>query len=115
MLVTSEGKIDSSARADAIVPPPCTESCTADIAVSTTVLPAVRPVTSMASSIGTPAEVSDDSVRAHRASAIFWTMVPILAGALRRKRSHIGRPAFDDFHLRKPNTVPSDPKRNKYH
>src|ERR1700755_334203 len=98
MLVTSEGKIDSSASAEAV------------IAFSTTIWRAVRPVTSMASSIGTPAEVSDDSVRAHRASAIFWTIMPILAGALRRKRSHIGRPAFDDFHLRKPNTVPSEPK-----
>src|ERR1700749_4620941 len=115
MLVTNDGKIDSPDRADAMVPPPWTESWTAVIAFSTTTLPAVRPVTSMASSIGTPAAVSDDSVRAQRASAIFWTIVPILAGALRRKRSHTRRPDFDDFHLRKPNTVPSEPKRKKYH
>src|ERR1700756_2224241 len=115
MLVTSDGKIASPARADAIVPPPCTELRTAVIAFSTTVLPAVRPVTSIASSIGTPAAVSDDSVRAQRASAIFWTMVPILAGALSRNRSHTGRPALDPFHLRKPKKSPSDPKRKKYH
>ena len=72
-------------------------------------------MTSIASSIGTPAAVSDESVRAQRASAIFWTIMPIFAGALRRKRSHIGRPDLELFHLRKPNTMPSDPKRNKYH
>ncbi len=78
-------------------------------------LPAVRPVTSIASSIGTPAAVSDDSVRAQRASAIFWTIMPILAGALSRKRSHIGRPDLEDFHFRKPNTMPRAPNRKKYH
>src|SRR6201986_3762621 len=115
MLVTNDGKIDSPDRADAMVPPPWTESWTAFMAFSTTALPAVRPVTSIASSIGTPAAVSDDSVRAQRASAIFWTMVPILAGALRRKRSHTGRPVLELFHLRKPKTRPPIPKMKKYH
>src|ERR1700761_4931717 len=101
MLVTRFGKIDSPDSALAMVPPPWTDVCTAAMAFSTTVLPAVRPVTSIASSIGTPAAVKEDRVRAQRARATFCTIVPILAGALRRKRSHAWRPDFDDFHLRK--------------
>ena len=84
------------------------------IARSTVVLPAVRPVTSIASSIGTPAVVSDASVRAQRARATFWTISPILAGALRRMRSQTGRPALEAFHLRKPTTVPTETIRTMY-
>ena len=68
-----------------MVPPPFTESLTASIAFSTTVLPAVWPVISIASSIGTPAEISAEKVRDQRASAIFCTMSPIFNGIFRLK------------------------------
>ena len=83
------------------MPPPETESLTDTMALSMSVLPEVLPVTSIASSIGTPAVVSDASVRAQRAMPIFCTTVPILAGALTRIASQIGRPTLDFFHLRK--------------
>ena len=50
------GKIGASLSGAAIEPPDLTDSMTSSIARSTTVLPAVLPVTSMACMIGTPAE-----------------------------------------------------------
>ena len=74
------------------MPPPVTESRTATIAFSTTLLPEVRPVISIASSIGTPAEISAEKVREKRASATFCTMSPIFHGIFSLKRSHCSRP-----------------------
>ncbi|MEJ7716476.1 MAG: hypothetical protein WKF31_00380 [Thermoleophilaceae bacterium] len=51
-------------------------------------MPAVRPVISMASSIGTPAATRAEKVREKRASATFWTMSPIFHGIFSLKRSH---------------------------
>ena len=54
--VTMPGKIGLSFSGAEIEPPPLTLATTASMARSTTVLPAVLPVTSMACMIGTPAE-----------------------------------------------------------
>jgi hypothetical protein len=53
---TMAGKIGASLSGAAIEPPDFTDSMTSSIARSTTVLPAVLPVTSIACMIGTPAE-----------------------------------------------------------
>ena len=49
------GKIGASRSGAEIEPPDLTEAITSSIARSTTVLPAVLPVTSIACMIGTPA------------------------------------------------------------
>src|SRR4051812_14571224 len=112
MWYTSGGKTGSSLSAAWIVPPEATDWRTLSIAFSTTWLPDVLPVTLMASSIGTPAVTSDDRVRDHRASEIFWTMSPIFIGVRRRRRSHCWRPFVELFHLRKRKMAPPiTPKR----
>ena len=72
---------------------------TSAIAFSTTALPAVWPVTSIACMIGTPAEYRAANVRDPRARAIFWTVLPILKGIFRRRRSHCGRPLVEVRHF----------------
>ncbi len=52
---TIGGKIGALLSGSAIEPPDLTDSMTAAMALSTTALPAVWPVTSMACMIGTPA------------------------------------------------------------
>ena len=99
MCVTIEGKIGACASGAAIVPPRLTEEMTPSIASSTAMLPPVRPVISSACSSGTPAAVSDASVRDQRATAICWTIVPIRIGMCRRKWSHWRRPQVVFFHL----------------
>src|SRR5918998_5320816 len=111
---TMLGKIGASRSGAAIEPPDLTDSITLAIESSTTVLPAVWPVTSIACMIGTPAEYSAEKVRDQRASAIFWTVLPILKGIRRRRRSHWGRPHDDDFHLRKPMTSATAPPSSRY-
>src|SRR3954452_22364044 len=96
-----DGKIGASLRGSAIEPPDLTDSMTSAIAFSTTELPAVCPVISMACMIGTPAEYSAANVRDQRASAIFWTVTPILNGNFSRIWSHCGRPIFDVRHFLK--------------
>ena len=92
MCVTIDGKIGACASGAAIVPPRLTEAITPSIASSTTTLPPVRPVISSACSSGTPAAVSEASVRDQRATATCWTIVPIFIGTCRRKWSHWRRP-----------------------
>ncbi len=99
----------------AIDPPDLTDSMTASIASSSTALPAVWPVTSIACMIGTPAEYMAEKVRDQRASAIFWTVWPILNGIRRRTRSHCGRPQSDLRHFLKPTTVPTETAIRMYH
>ena len=71
-------------------------------------LPDVRPVISIASSIGTPAAIRPEKVREKRASATFWTMSPIFNGNLSLRRSHCSRPRVAFFQRRKAQTVPTD-------
>ena len=85
------------------------------MAFSTTLLPDVRPVISMASSIGTPAATSAENVREKRASAIFCTVSPIFHGIFSLKRSQCSRPFSVDFHLRKPQIVPQTSAMQRYH
>src|SRR3954453_17628853 len=102
---TSGGNTGSFLSAAWIVPPEATDWWTLSMAFSMTVLPDVLPVTLIASSIGTPAVTSDDSVRDQRASAIFWTMSPIFIGVRRRRRSHWARPfavAFQRTNMKTP-------------
>ncbi len=82
------------------VPPRLTEAITPSIASSTTMLPPVLPTISSANSRGTPALISEASVRDQRATATCWTIAPIFIGTRRRKRSHCGRPHEDFFHFR---------------
>ena len=79
----------------AIVPPAFTEVITSSIERSMTALPAVLPVISIACRIGTPAEVSDDSVRDQRAIATFWTTSPIFIGMRSLNASQCGRAHLD--------------------
>src|SRR2546423_15401985 len=101
MCVTIVGKIGACASGAAIVPPRLTEAVTPSIAPSIVTLPPVLPVISSASSSGTPAAVSEESVRDQRATETCWTIVPIFIGTRRRKRSHWGRPQELFFHFRK--------------
>ena len=71
-----------------------TDSRTSSIAFSTTLLPEVLPVMSIASSIGTPAAIRPENVREKRASATFWTMSPIFIGNFSFRRSHCISPAL---------------------
>src|SRR5580700_6700105 len=80
-----------------IVPPDLTERITSCIARSTTALPAVFPVISIAWRTGTPADVSEESVRDQRASDTFCTTSPIFIGIRSLNASHRGRPHFDFF------------------
>src|SRR3954452_24966955 len=105
MWCTSGGNTGSFFRAALIVPPEATDVRTLSIARSTTVLPDVLPVTLIASSIGTPAVTSDESVRDQRARATFCTISPIFIGVRRRSWSHWRRPVSERFHLRKPKTT----------
>src|SRR3954452_23303448 len=102
---TSGGNTGSFLSAAWIVPPEATDWWTLSMAFLMTVLPDVLPVTLIASSIGTPAVTSEDSVRDQRASAIFWTIWPIFSGVRRRRRSHCWRPRSEPFHLTKPTTI----------
>ncbi len=61
----------------------------------------MRPVISSACSSGTPAWVSEASVRDQRATDTCWTIVPIFIGTCRRKWSHCLRPQVVFFHLMK--------------
>src|SRR3954447_1449837 len=101
------GKMGASLSGAEIEPPDFTEAITSSITRSTTVLPAVLPVTSIACMIGTPAEYSAANVRDQRASEIFWTVLPILNGKRRRIASHCGRPQEEVFHFLKPTTLPT--------
>ena len=101
MCVTIAGKIGACASGAAIVPPRLTEAITPSIDSSTATLPPVRPVISSACSSGTPAAVSDASVRDQRATAICCTIVPIFIGTCRRKWSHCRRPQEVFFHFTK--------------
>ena len=92
MWVTIVGKIGACASGAAIVPPRLTEAITPSIASSTAALPPVRPVISSACSSGTPAAVSEASVRDQRATATCCTIVPIFIGTRSRKWSHCGAP-----------------------
>src|SRR3954452_14190383 len=96
-----DGKIGDSLSGSAMEPPDLTDSMTSTIAFSTTELPAVWPVISMACMIGTPAAYSAEKVRDQRASEIFWTVWPILKGNFRRTASHCGRPQLDERHFLK--------------
>ena len=80
-----------------IVPPAFTEVTTLPIDASITALPAVLPVMSIAWRIGTPAVVSEDSVRDQRAMHTFWTTSPIFIGIRSLNASHRGRPNFERF------------------
>src|ERR1700722_10323530 len=103
MWVTIFGKIVVFDNGSASVPPRLTEAITPSIASSTAILPPVLPTISSASSSGTPALISEASVRDQRATATCWTIVPIFIGTRRRKRSHWGFPQEDFFHLMKEN------------
>ncbi len=81
------------------MPPRLTEVITPSIASSTAMLPPVLPVISSDCSSGTPAAVSEASVRDQRAIATSCTIVPIFIGMRRRKRSHWGRPQVLPFHF----------------
>ena len=70
---------------------------------------------SSASSSGTPALVSEASVRDQRATATCWTIVPIFIGMRRRKWSHCGRPQEDFFHFRNANDGDAAVSRNISH
>lgn len=115
MCTTIEGKTDTCLSGAEMVPPRLTESCTLAMARSTTTLPAVLPVISMACRIGTPACTSAERVRDQRASATFWTTSPIFMGMRKRKVSHCGRPFFDFFHFRKPHTDSAVTPISTYH
>src|SRR3954470_2124519 len=106
MWYTSGGNTGSSFSAAWIVPPDETDWRTLSIAFSTTWLPDVLPVTLIASSIGTPAVTSEDSVRDQRARAIFWTMSPIFIGVRSRIRSHWARPLAVAFQRRNMKSPP---------
>ena len=67
------------------------------MAISTTLLPEVLPVISIASSIGTPAAIRPEKVREKRASATFCTMSPIFIGNFSFSRSHWTRPVSEFF------------------
>ena len=54
-------------------------------------------------------------MRDQRASAIFWTVSPILKGMRRRRRSHCGRPQSDLRHFLKPTTTPTVTAIRMYH
>ena len=107
MWVTIVGKTVSWASGAEIVPPRLTEAITLSIASSTTTLPPVLPVISSACSSGTPAAVSEASVRDQRATATSCTIVPIFIGMRSRKRSHWGRPQELFFHFRKATITPA--------
>src|SRR3954471_22212685 len=94
-----DGKIGDSLSGSAIEPPDLTDSITSAIAFSTTELPAVWPVISIACMIGTPAAYRAEKVRDQRASEIFWTVTPMLKGNFRRTASHCGRPHEDLRHF----------------
>ena len=96
------------------MPPDLTDSRTPVIAFSTILLPEVRPVISIASSIGTPAEIRPENVREKRASATFWTIPPILNGIFSLKLSHCSRPRVDFFHFLKRTTLPQMPPISRY-
>src|SRR5437763_10857320 len=98
-----------------IVPPDLTESITCPIDSSTTALPAVFPVISSACMIGTPAAVSEDSVRDHRASATFCTTSPIFIGIRNLIRSHCARPVLVPLHLKNETTTPTQTTRTMSH
>src|SRR3954454_1079872 len=115
MDATIGGEIGASRSGAAIWPPCLTDSTTSTMAFSRTALPAVWPVTSIAVRIGTPAEYSAENVRDQRASAIFWTVSPILNGILRRQACHRSRPAVVDFHFLQPTTVPTTIAIRMYH
>src|SRR5918996_43516 len=112
---TIGGKIGAALSGSAIEPPDLTDSMTAAIALSTTALPAVLPGTPMARMIRTPAPYSAENVRDQRARAIFWTVLPMLAGIRRRNASHCGRPHEELFHLRKPTKPPIATAIRMYH
>src|SRR5438045_1509251 len=109
------GKIGFSFSGAEIDPPDLTEAMTSSIARSTTVLPAVLPVTSIACMIGTPAEQSGENVRDQRASAIFCTVLPMLTGMRSRNLSHCGRPQSDFFQRRNATTRLTEPNSRMYH
>src|SRR2546430_11656311 len=115
MWTTIAGKTETSFSGAEIVPPRLTDSCTLSIAFSTTLLPAVLPVTSMAWRIGTPALTSADRVRYQRARATFWTTSPIRNGIRSRKRSHWGRPQLDRFQAKKLQTTAITITITRYH
>ena len=74
------------------MPPALTDAITSAIDRSTTALPAVWPVISIACSTGTPADDSDANVRDQRAIATFCTISPIFIGIRSLNASHFGRP-----------------------
>src|SRR6185437_12360612 len=103
------GKIVVLESGSASVPPRLTEAITPSIASSTATLPPVLPTISSARSKGTPALMSEASVRDQRATATCCTIAPIFIGTRRRKRSHWGRPHEDFFHLTNANAVAPAP------
>src|SRR4051812_47766719 len=114
MWTTIEGNTGASLSGADIEPPERIDSMTSPMAFSTTLLPAVWPVISMAWRIGTPAVVRAERVRDQRASATFWTMSPILNGIRSRKASHWGRPFSDLRHFWKATKAPIVPTMSRY-
>src|ERR1051325_2833690 len=109
------GKAGQSRSGAEIVPPDLTEVITSPIDFSITALPAVLPVISIACRIGTPADVSDDSVRDQRAIATFWTTSPIFIGIRSLKASQCGRAHLDlRIHKNVPTPTPTN-TINRYH
>ena len=84
------------------------------MASSTTTLPAVCFVMSIACSSGTPAPISAENVRDQRARATFWKMSPILNGMRSRKRCHMLRPRVVFFHLMNATVSPMVPSSRRY-
>src|SRR5689334_213969 len=95
MWETIDGKALQRRSGSEIVPPDLTEVMTSPIDFSTTALPAVLPVISIACSTGTPAEESAANVRDQRAMATFWTTSPIFIGIRNLKLSQCSRPHFE--------------------
>src|SRR5690349_22281597 len=109
------GKAGQSRSGAEIVPPDLTEVITSPIDFSITALPAVLPVISIACMIGTPAEVSADSVRDQRAIATFWTTSPIFIGMRSLKASHLSRAVWLRFIAMNPPTPPTRNRISRYH
>src|SRR5579884_905652 len=115
MCATIGGNTWAAASGSEIVPPLLTEAITSPIEASTTALPAVLPVMSSACMIGTPAEVSDESVRDHRAIATFCTMSPIFIGTRSLNASQRGRPHLERLTYTNPTTVTISTASTRYH
>src|SRR5918992_945600 len=85
--------------------------------IPTTMKPTMPPTSTIitGSRIDVRGLIGAENVRDHRASAIFWTVTPILKGILSRNASHCGRPQEELFHLRNAMTPATVPPIRMYH